>query len=77
VGFLSNRLVLAGIGAELLLLALISYVPACNIFFRTAPLTLWQLALSLPFAVAILLGDELRRYFVRAGNPFVLKWLTW
>jgi sodium/potassium-transporting ATPase subunit alpha len=77
VGFLSNRLVLIGIGAELLLLALITYVPAGNIFFGTAPLTLWQLALSLPFAVLILLGDELRRYFVRRENPFVLKWLTW
>ncbi|MFT5539657.1 MAG: sodium/potassium-transporting ATPase subunit alpha [Alphaproteobacteria bacterium] len=77
VGFLSNRLVLVGIGAELLLLALIAYVPACNIFFGTAPLTPWQLALSLPFAVLILLGDEMRRYFVRRENPFVLKWLTW
>ena len=59
------------------LLALISYVPACNVFFGTAPLAPWQLALSLPFAALILLGDELRRYFVRHENPFVLKWLTW
>ncbi|MBL6954645.1 MAG: HAD-IC family P-type ATPase [Alphaproteobacteria bacterium] len=77
VGFLSNRLVLLGIGTELVLLALISYVPACNIFFGTEPLAPWQLALSLPFAVLILLGDELRRYFVRRENPFVLEWLTW
>ena len=77
VGFLSNRLVLLGIGTELLMLVLISYVPACNIFFGTAPLAPWQLALSVPFATLILLGDELRRYFVRHENPFVLKWLTW
>ena len=77
VGFLSNRMVLLGIGTELLLLSLISYVPVCNVFFGTEPLAFWQLALSLPFAVLILLGDELRRYGVRHENPFVLKWLTW
>jgi len=38
--------------------------------------------LSVPFALfillilLILLGDELRRVFVRRGNPFVLRWLT-
>jgi sodium/potassium-transporting ATPase subunit alpha len=30
-----------------------------------------------PFALVILFGDELRRVFVRRGNPFVLRWLTW
>lgn len=77
VGFLTNRLVLLGIGTELLLLALISYVPAFNVFFGTAPLAPWQLVLSIPFALLILLGDELRRVYVRRGNAFVLKWLTW
>lgn len=57
--------------------ALTSHVPAFNAFFGTAPLAPWQLALSLPFALAIPLGDEIRRIFVRAGNRFVLKWLTW
>jgi sodium/potassium-transporting ATPase subunit alpha len=54
-------------------------VPACNVFFSNSnePLAPWQLALSLPFAALILLGDELRRYFVRHENPFVLKWLKW
>jgi sodium/potassium-transporting ATPase subunit alpha len=77
VGLLSNPLVLFGIGAELLLLAGISYIPAFNAFFGTAPLELWHLALSVPFAFAILLGDELRRVFVRRENRFVLRWLTW
>ncbi len=77
VGVFSNRLVWVGIATELLLLYLIAYVPAVNVFFGTAPLQPWQLALSLPFAVLILLGDELRRVFVRRGNPFVLRWLTW
>src|SRR6056297_348788 len=77
VGFFSNRLVLFGIGFELLLLASISYIPAFNTFFGTAPLELWHLMLSVPFALAILVGDEVRRVFVRRGNRFVLRWLTW
>ncbi|NNE22762.1 MAG: cation-transporting P-type ATPase, partial [Rhizobiales bacterium] len=77
VGVLTNRLVLIGIATELLLLVLISYVPAFNIFFGTAPLEAWQLVLSVPFALIILFGDELRRVFVRRENRFVLKWLTW
>ena len=77
VGLFSNRLVLVGIASELLLLACISYIPAFNTFFGTAPLEAWHLMLSVPFAVTILLGDELRRVFVRRRNPFVLKWLTW
>jgi sodium/potassium-transporting ATPase subunit alpha len=77
VGVFSNRLVWLGIASEILLLALISYVPFLNIFFGTAPLEAWHLALSVPFAMVILFGDELRRMFVRRGNPFVLKWLTW
>jgi sodium/potassium-transporting ATPase subunit alpha len=77
VGVWSNRLVLFGIAFELLFLVCISYVPAFNTFFGTAPLEAWHLLLSVPFALAILLGDELRRVFVRRGNPFVLRWLTW
>jgi sodium/potassium-transporting ATPase subunit alpha len=77
VGVLANRLVLVGIAAELLLLALIVYIPAFNTFFGTAPLEAWHLLPSLPFALLILLGDELRRVFVRSETPFVLRWLTW
>ncbi|MEK9646062.1 MAG: hypothetical protein VW547_11015 [Alphaproteobacteria bacterium] len=46
-------------------------------FLGAAPLEPWQLALSLLFAVAILIGDETPRFFVWQQNPFVLKWLTW
>jgi len=77
VGIFTNKLVLLGIAAELLLLAGISYVPAFNTFFGTAPLQLWHLALPVPFALAILFGDEVRRILVRRDNPFVLRWLTW
>ena len=77
VGLFTNRLVWIGIGTELLLLILIAYVPAFNVFFGTAPLTVWQLLLSVPFALLILVGDEFRRVFVRRNNTFVLRWLTW
>ena len=77
VGLWSNPLVLFGIGFELLFLACISYVPAFNTFFGTAPLEAWHFLLSVPFALAILLGDEVRRIYVRRGNRFVLRWLNW
>jgi sodium/potassium-transporting ATPase subunit alpha len=77
VGIFANRLVLLGIASELILLALIAYVPLMNTFFGTAPLELWQLSLSIPFAITIIIADEVRRIFVRRENAFVLKWLTW
>ncbi len=77
VGLLKNRLVLLGIAAELSLVALISYAPWFNVLFNTAPLEYWHFLLSVPFALLIFFGDELRRVFVRRENAFVLKWLTW
>ncbi len=77
VGLFSNPLVLLGIATELVLLALISYVPVFNTFFGTAPLEGWQLMLSVPFAILILVADEFRRYLLRRNNRFVLRWLTW
>lgn len=77
VGLFSNRLVWFGIATELLLLGLISYVPALNDFFGTAPLQVWHLLLSVPFAVFILVADEYRRHLVRSNHRFVSRWLTW
>lgn len=77
VGLFSNKLVWLGVATELLLLAAISYIPAFNTFFGTAPLEPWRFALSLPFALAIIIGDEIRRVYVRRENAFVLRWPTW
>ncbi len=77
VGFLNNRLILFGIFTELMLVGLISYTPWCNLLFNTAPLEYWHYLLSVPFAILIFVGDEIRRVFVRRENQFVLKWLTW
>jgi sodium/potassium-transporting ATPase subunit alpha len=76
-GLFSNPLILFGIFTELLLLGLMTYVPGLNVFFGTAPLQAWHFLLSVPFAILILVGDEIRRIFVRRENPFVLRWLTW
>lgn len=77
VGVFSNRLVWLGIAVELAMLGAILYVPALNDVLGTAPLAPWQLALGLPFAVLVLVADELRRYLLRRGQPFVEKRLTW
>lgn len=76
-GFLKNKVILLGIFCELLILSVIAYVPVANTFFGTAPLSWQELMLPLPFALAILFGDELRKVFVRRGNRFVLSKLTW
>ena len=76
-GFLKNKVVLLGIFTELALLSMIVYVPIINTFFNTHPLSIFELSLSVPFALVILFGDELRKVFVRNGNKFVAKYLTW
>lgn len=77
VGLFTNKLIYLGIATELSLLFLISYVPIFNTFFGTNRLDWWHYLLSVPFAIAIIIGDELRRFFVRRENEFVLRWLTW
>jgi len=77
VGPLRNWLVLAGIAAELTLVAVILYVPVANRWLGTEPLTLLHLSLGVPFAVFIVFADEVRKVLIRRGSPFVLRWLSW
>jgi len=76
-GIFSNRLIWAGIAVELGLVAAISHIPFLQPFFGTAPIGWYEVSLGLPFAIAILLGDEFRRWLIRRGNRFVQNWLTW
>ena len=76
-GIFSNRFVDVGIFSELILLGNIVYNPLTHKFFGTHPLTLFELSLSLPFALWIFFGDELRKYLIRRGNEFVEKYLNW
>jgi sodium/potassium-transporting ATPase subunit alpha len=65
LGLFSNRLVLAGIGFELLLAALIIYTPPGNTLFACTPINLNVWLLLIPFALLLLGCDETRKYFVR------------
>jgi calcium-translocating P-type ATPase len=68
-GLFSNRLILAGILLELLLLSLIVYSSLGNRLFATAPIggKVWLLAI--PMALAMLLLEELRRLLASRRRP--------
>lgn len=76
-GLFSNKLVLAGIASELILLANIVYNPWTHKIFGTHSLSLFELSLSLPFAFAIFFGDELRKLLIRRDVIFVERYLNW
>ena len=65
VGFFSNKLRLWGIGAELLGLAALMYVPVLQKVFSTAPLTWQEWGVMALFAPVLLVADEIRKYFLR------------
>lgn len=74
---IKNKMILLGIGSEMTLIGLIAYTRIGNLIFGTAPLSVFELLFSVPFALLILFGDELRKVFVRRENKFVLKYLNW
>jgi len=76
-GIFSNRLILVGILTELALACLIVYTPFSHKVFSTHSLSAYEFLLAVPFAVFILLMDELRKVYVRREHPFVLKYLSW
>jgi sodium/potassium-transporting ATPase subunit alpha len=76
-GILANKLIWLGIIVELALLFAITQITFLQPFFGTAPIGWFELSLSLPFAVLILLGDEYRRWLIRRENRFVKRWLSW
>ena len=61
----SNRLILVGIGTELLLILAIDYTPWGNQLFGTAPLGLDVWLFVMPFAVVMLILEEARKYLAR------------
>jgi magnesium-transporting ATPase (P-type) len=65
VGVFSNRLLLWGIAFELVLAAILVYVPLFQSALGTAPPEVDQLLLLLPFPFIVWGADELRRYFLR------------
>ena len=64
-GLFANRLILAGIGFEILLILAIVYTPAGNALFGTAPLPAAVWLFALPFALLLLGAEEARKAVVR------------
>jgi len=65
----TNRLLLAGVAVELALIAAIVYTPPGQAVFGTAPLALEAWLFMLPFAAAMLLLEEGRKFGVRWLDP--------
>ena len=63
-----NRLLLAGVGLELLLVALFDYTPWGQAVLGTAPVGASTWLFLLPCALAMLAGEEARKYWQRRRN---------
>jgi hypothetical protein len=61
----SNRLLLSGVVAELVLILLIDYTPAGQAVFGTAPIGLAAWLVVVPFALTMLIAEETRKAIVR------------
>jgi len=65
VGFLSNRFLLVGIGVEVAMIALVSYVPGLNDAFHMGPLGPWEWLFLLVVPPLVLGAEEARKAVVR------------
>lgn len=64
-GLSGNRLIIWGVALEIALILLIDYTPWGNILVDTAPIAAEVWLFVVPFAAAMLLFEELRKWFVR------------
>jgi magnesium-transporting ATPase (P-type) len=65
LGIFTNKLVIIGIVVEVLLSAFIIYHPFGNKIFGTAPVGLDVWLILIPFSIALLAAEELRKVYVR------------
>lgn len=65
IGVFRNRLLLWGIAFELVLTAVLVYVPAFQGLLGTAPLGVKEVAFMAPFPLIVWGADETRRWFLR------------
>lgn len=65
VGVFSNKFLLAGIAAEIVLAVIFVYTPALQTLLGTEPLPSTDLLVLLPFPFVVWAADELRRYVLR------------
>ena len=68
MGILTNRLLVAGIVCEVLLLLAAVYVPAVSDVLGTAPPPAFAWLVPVPFALLLLGADEIRKGFVRRAR---------
>jgi sodium/potassium-transporting ATPase subunit alpha len=61
LGLLSNRLIIIGIFAEIVLSVFIIYHPIGNKIFGTAPIGMDTWLLLIPFSILLLGAEELRK----------------
>lgn len=61
----TNRLILLGIAAEIILLILIVYTPLGNLIVGTAPIPISAWLFFIPFALLLLGLEEVRKFIVR------------
>lgn len=72
-GAMSNRIILAGVAAEIVLLLLLMYVPALQQAFNTAPLNGSQWLFCIAW-IPLLIGlDEFRKLILRISQPRRLR----
>lgn len=69
VGLLGNRLILWGVGLEVALILAICYTAWGNVIFGTAPISGRVWLFVMPFAVSLLVVEELRKWLVRRRRP--------
>ncbi|XP_022831165.1 sodium/potassium-transporting ATPase subunit alpha-like [Spodoptera litura] len=67
-----NHVLNASIVVDLLGALLVSYWPVCHELFSTEPLSWWDFFLAIPFAILMIVMDEIRRYLIRNS---VNKWV--
>jgi sodium/potassium-transporting ATPase subunit alpha len=65
IGWTTNRFIFLGVAVELLLQLFIVYHPWGHAIFGTAPLPLAAWLVLIPFAVALLMAEEMRKHVVR------------
>ena len=69
--FFSNRMIAGGIAAELVMLLLIVYTPAGQASFGTAAIDVRAWLVVVPFAIAMVMFEELRKAVVRRRSMSV------
>jgi sodium/potassium-transporting ATPase subunit alpha len=68
-GLLGNPLILWGVGLEIALVLLINYVPWANLLVGTSPVVGSVWLFTIPFAAAMLVLEEFRKWLARGPFP--------